>query len=103
SPNVIVLGASDPAGWSVSFTITGDLPIGIPYFTDNGDLLNATVGTPTGSSCVATSETDFALPSFVTLGLDDGDVPTGIGNVFVEGGCGTFTEETGFAVGFGVE
>lgn len=103
SPTVIVLGDSTPAGWSVSFTITGELPIGIPYTTDNGDLLNAAVGTPTGADCVATPSTNFALPSFVTLGPAEGGVPQGIGTVFVEGGCGDFSAETSFQLGFGVQ
>ncbi len=102
SPNVIVLGDSDPAGWTVSFTITGDLPIGIPYFTDNDDLLNGTVGTPSGS-CVATPATNHALPSFVTLAPTDGGVPVGLGTIFVDGGCGSFADETSFMVGFGVQ
>jgi hypothetical protein len=103
SPNVIVLGASDPAGWSVRFTITGDLGIGIPYVADNDDLLNATVGTPTGSDCVVTPSSTHAGITFVTLGPPEGDVPTGIGNVTVDGGCGTFTAVTGFVIGFGVQ
>ncbi len=102
SPNVIVLGDSTPAGWSVSFTITGDLPIGLPYSTDNDDLLNGTVGTPSGS-CVATPTTNHALPSFVNLAPDDGGVPVGLGTIFVDGGCGAFADETSFMVGFGVQ
>ena len=87
----------------MSFTISGDVPIGIPNSTDNDDLLNATVGAPSGSDCVATPTTNFALPSFVTLGPADGGVPTGIGYVFVDGGCGGFAEETAFEIGFGVQ
>ncbi|MDF1521416.1 MAG: hypothetical protein P1P87_01180 [Trueperaceae bacterium] len=103
SPNVIVLGDSTPAGWTLSFTSTGDLPIGLPYSTDNDDLLNATVGAPTGTDCIATPTTNFALPSFVTLGPADGGVPVGIAPVFVDGGCGGFASEASFLVGFGVQ
>jgi hypothetical protein len=103
SPTVIVLGDSTPAGWTLSFTITGDLPIGLPYSTDNDDLLNATVGAPTGADCIATPTTNFALPSFVTLGPADGGVPVGIGSIYVDGGCGGFAAETSFQVGFGVQ
>ncbi|MFN2322471.1 MAG: hypothetical protein ABR510_05880 [Trueperaceae bacterium] len=102
-PNVVVLGASEPAGWSVSFTITGDLPIGLPYFTGNGDLLNATVGTPTGSDCVATSETNYSLPSFVNLAPAVDGVPLGNGAIYVDGACGPFATDPGFLVGFGVQ
>lgn len=103
TPNVLVLGASEPAGWSVSFTITGDLEEGLPYFTGNGDLLNATVETPVGSDCVATSETNFALPSFVNFIPNEDDVPVGSSSIFVEGGCGTFSDEVAFTIGFGVQ
>jgi len=103
SENVIVLGASDPAGWTVSFTITGDLPFGLPYSAGNDDLLNATVGAPTGADCVVTPASTYAGLTFVTLGPPEGDVPTGIANVTVEGGCGSFGEVTGFTIGFGVE
>lgn len=103
SPNVIVLSASEPAGWSVSFTITGDLGIGIPYVADNDDLLVATVETPTGTDCVVTPISTYAGITFVTLGPPEGDVPTGLASIVVEGGCGTFSEVTGFAIGFGVQ
>jgi hypothetical protein len=50
-----------------------------------------------------TPTSTYAGLTFVTLGLPEGDVPTGIGNVTVDGGCGTFSEVTGFVIGFGVE
>jgi hypothetical protein len=102
-PNVVVLGGSTPAGWSVSFTVSGDVPIGLPNSTDNDDLLTATVGAPTGADCIATPTTNFALPSFVTLGPADDGVPVGTGLVYVDGGCGGFVDETSFQVGFGVQ
>ena len=103
SADVIVLSASDPGGWSVGFTITGDLGIGIPYVADNGDVLNATVGTPTGTACIVTPTSTYAGLTFVTLGPPEGDVPTGIANVTVEGGCGSFAQVTGFVIGFGAQ
>ena len=103
SANVIVLGDSTPAGWSVSFTITGDLPVGLAYFAGEEDLLNATVGTPTGSACVVTPSSTYAGLTFVTVGLPEDGVPTGVASVVVDGGCGTFSEVTGFVSGFGVE
>lgn len=103
SPNVIVLGDSTPAGWSVSFTISGDVPIGLPNVADNDDLLNATVGTPAGSDCIVTPTSTYAGLTFVTLAPPEGDVPVGIGNVTVAGGCGNFGALTGFVIGFGVQ
>lgn len=86
----------------MSSRVTGDLSIGIPCITDNDDLLNATVGAPTGADSAAMPTTSIALPSFVTLGPDDGGVAVGLGAIFVDGGGGGFAAETLAEVGFGV-
>ena len=102
SPNVIELTASDPGGWSVVFVHDGSLPMGIPYVTDNGNLLSATFSGPSGTPCVVTPTSGGGSFALVTLGEPVDGVPTGIASALVREPCAGYGEVS-FQMGFGVE
>jgi hypothetical protein len=103
SANTIELTASVPGGWSVAFVHDGGLPVGIPYATDNDDLLSATVTGPAGASCVVTPATGGGSFALLTLGEPEVGVPTGIASVVLLAPCAGFAEGVSFLIGFGVQ